>query len=334
MCANIWSRAISCRRRWRPSASDSARLRGLIVAFPPTLHPETADGGAGRDAWRKTRDVRALPELSKHLPAGDGDHPGRRSRVRCPGCGNLFRVRGPGSSPPSLNTLTPAPRLAPPPTPQVTVRPTPASQPAISAPFKPAAEPSASTPASRPAISAPFKPAAEALAPTPAPAPLLGLERDERLPPRPKAPAPRKLTPQAPAAPAPLAKNPVWQAERTLDFGAPQPAAPSQLETAPFQPGKAPAAPPTPAAPAGEAPRAAHERARRLARALVSDILVYNQDERDRALHEGNLASALGAEVNRAWDLYKTKVDRQVLQGTSYFKDALNEILADGQKVF
>ncbi len=241
-------------------------------------------------------------------------------RVRCPGCGNLFRVRGPGSTPQSLSPLTPAPRLAPHPTPQVMARPTPASTPPLPTPFKPAAE--APTPAPASAL-------------TPAPAPLLGLERDERLPPRPKAPPLKPTAPKAPAAPPPaLGKKPVWQAERTLDFGAPAPAAPSQLETAPFQPGKAPASPPATVAPAGEAPRAAHERARRLARALVSDILVYNQDERDRALHEGNLASALGAEVNRAWDLYKAKVDRQVLQGTSYFKDALNEILADGQKVF
>jgi hypothetical protein len=85
---------------------------------------------------------------------------------------------------------------------------------------------------------------------------------------------------------------------------------------------------------ATEAIRRAHERARRLARALVSDILVYNQEQRDQALGEGNLASALGAEVNKAWELYKGKVEPQVLRTTSYFKDALNDILADGQKVF
>jgi hypothetical protein len=78
----------------------------------------------------------------------------------------------------------------------------------------------------------------------------------------------------------------------------------------------------------------AQERARRLARALVSDILVYNQETRDRALEEGNLASALGAEVNKAWELYKTKVDPRVLRTTNYFREALNEILADGQEMF
>jgi hypothetical protein len=77
-----------------------------------------------------------------------------------------------------------------------------------------------------------------------------------------------------------------------------------------------------------------HERARRLARVLVSDILVYNQPARDRALREGNLISALGTEVDKAWALYKAKVDRGVADSTTYFKDALNEILANGQKVY
>ena len=77
-----------------------------------------------------------------------------------------------------------------------------------------------------------------------------------------------------------------------------------------------------------------HQRASRLARVLVSDILVYNQDARDRALRQGNLASALAGEINKAWELYKMKVDAQVLQSTSYFKDALNEILANGQGHF
>lgn len=78
----------------------------------------------------------------------------------------------------------------------------------------------------------------------------------------------------------------------------------------------------------------ADERARRLARVLVSDILVYNQQVRDRALREGNLVSMLSNEVDKAWNLYKSKVDPQVVNSTRYFKDALNDILADGQKVF
>lgn len=76
------------------------------------------------------------------------------------------------------------------------------------------------------------------------------------------------------------------------------------------------------------------DRARRLARVLVSDILCYNQDKRDQALVDGNLMTALGDEIKKSWELYKEKVGPEVAKSTDYFKEALNEILADGQKVF
>ena len=77
-----------------------------------------------------------------------------------------------------------------------------------------------------------------------------------------------------------------------------------------------------------------HQRARRLARVLVSDILVYNQEARDKALVQGTLISALSGEINKAWELYRSKVNQDVLGASDYFKDALNEILAEGRKVF
>jgi len=75
-------------------------------------------------------------------------------------------------------------------------------------------------------------------------------------------------------------------------------------------------------------------RARRLARVLVSDILCYNRDRRDRALVEGNLMAVLGDEIKKSWELYKQKVGPELANSTNYFKEALNEILADGQNVF
>jgi len=67
---------------------------------------------------------------------------------------------------------------------------------------------------------------------------------------------------------------------------------------------------------------------------LVSDILVYNQAVRDRARAEGNLPTALGPEISKAWELYKSKVSPEVAASTTYFKDALNAILAGGEEVF
>jgi predicted Zn finger-like uncharacterized protein len=76
------------------------------------------------------------------------------------------------------------------------------------------------------------------------------------------------------------------------------------------------------------------ERSKRLARVFVSDILVYNKDKRDKALAGGDLMTALGPEIKKAWEAYKEKVGPTVVESTDYFRDALNEILADGRKVF
>jgi predicted Zn finger-like uncharacterized protein len=71
-----------------------------------------------------------------------------------------------------------------------------------------------------------------------------------------------------------------------------------------------------------------------LARALVSDILVYNRETRDAGIAEGNLLESLGGEIKKSWELYKEKVTPEVANSTTYFREALNEILADGDQVF
>lgn len=89
-----------------------------------------------------------------------------------------------------------------------------------------------------------------------------------------------------------------------------------------------------PAAPSKPAKGGKEDRAKRLARVLVSDILYYNRERRDQALREGNLMTALSEEIKKSWELYKEKVGPEAAQSTSYFKEALNEILADGQEIF
>jgi predicted Zn finger-like uncharacterized protein len=80
--------------------------------------------------------------------------------------------------------------------------------------------------------------------------------------------------------------------------------------------------------------RSAEDRAKRLARVLVSDILWYNREKRDAALRDGTLMTSLGEEIKKSWELYKEKVGPETAHSTNYFKEALNEILANGQEVF
>jgi predicted Zn finger-like uncharacterized protein len=44
------------------------------------------------------------------------------------------------------------------------------------------------------------------------------------------------------------------------------------------------------------------DRARRLARVFVSDILIYNKEKRDKGLADGELMTALGPEIKKAWE--------------------------------
>jgi predicted Zn finger-like uncharacterized protein len=80
--------------------------------------------------------------------------------------------------------------------------------------------------------------------------------------------------------------------------------------------------------------RARHERARRLARVLASDIAIYNKEKRERGLREGNLVAVLGYEIKKSWEVYKERVTPDLANSTPYFRDALNEMLAEGKKVF
>jgi hypothetical protein len=76
------------------------------------------------------------------------------------------------------------------------------------------------------------------------------------------------------------------------------------------------------------------QKARRLARALVSDMIVYQPEKRQRALSAGNLKEAFGEEIQKSWEEYVEQVGGEMAESTSYWRDALNEILAGGQPIF
>ena len=128
----------------------------------------------------------------------------------------------------------------------------------------------------------------------------------------------------------------------------PRPAPPPPIQAAPPPAPAAPAAPaaapPRPASPyspsAGipeglpEPERLKHERARRFARVLASDIAIYNKEKRDRGVADGNLVAVLGYEIKKSWEVYKERVTPELANSTPYFRDALNEMLAEGKKVF
>jgi hypothetical protein len=105
-----------------------------------------------------------------------------------------------------------------------------------------------------------------------------------------------------------------------------------------------PASRPTPtgtqAPPAGRAPinpflaNDPNAKARRLARALISDLITYFPAKRDEALRDGTLKETFKEEIKKSFQEYRDQVGKEFAESTDHFKNALNEILAGGQEIF
>ena len=75
-------------------------------------------------------------------------------------------------------------------------------------------------------------------------------------------------------------------------------------------------------------------KARRLARALVSDMVVYHPAKRRDALKAGTVKESFKEEITKSWEEYVEQVGRELADSTPYFREALNEILGDGSPIF
>jgi len=76
------------------------------------------------------------------------------------------------------------------------------------------------------------------------------------------------------------------------------------------------------------------QKARRLARALVSDLVVYHPEKRQQGLRDGTLPQLFKDEIEKSWQEYVEQVGQEVAKSTPFWAEALNEILAGGNKVF
>jgi hypothetical protein len=75
-------------------------------------------------------------------------------------------------------------------------------------------------------------------------------------------------------------------------------------------------------------------KARRLARALISDLVTYFPQRRDEGLRNGTLKEIFREEIKKSYDEFIDQVGRDFAESTTHFQDALNDILASGQKMF
>ncbi len=77
-----------------------------------------------------------------------------------------------------------------------------------------------------------------------------------------------------------------------------------------------------------------HDRAKRLARVLVSDMLTYHPAQYEEAVSQGRLKEEFEEEIRLSWEEYEEQIGRELAESTDYFIEALNEILARGETLF
>ena len=117
---------------------------------------------------------------------------------------------------------------------------------------------------------------------------------------RPSAPPPSASNPPAVAAPSPSATSP----------------APTRTPINPFLANDP------------------HAKAKRLARALISDLVTYFPQKRQDGLRDGTLKQLFKEEIQKSYEEYVAQVGKEFAESTPHFQDALNDLLAGGQKVF
>jgi predicted Zn finger-like uncharacterized protein len=252
-------------------------------------------------------------------------------RARCKVCSAVFAVRREQEVP-----ATPAQPAAQREAPKVPVQSEAPKIPSPSEPAKtaPVSEPEAGR-SSAPPVTSP-KPAsvpASAPAPAAAPRPFAPQRPSPATPAAPTSPVGQR--PAAPASPA----SPAGLGARPTSAPVPQPAITTPPK--PAAPAAPPASPPQ-AAPTLTGSRPANPflsqdpalKARRLARALISDMVVYHPGKRQEGLRDGNLKNLFEEEIKKSWEEYAEQVGREVADSTPYFREALNEILAGGRQIF
>jgi predicted Zn finger-like uncharacterized protein len=77
-----------------------------------------------------------------------------------------------------------------------------------------------------------------------------------------------------------------------------------------------------------------NQKARRLARALVSDMIAYHPSKREEGLRNGTLKQLFREEIKKSYEEYVEQVGRELAETSTHFQDALNDVLGGGRKIF
>jgi len=78
------------------------------------------------------------------------------------------------------------------------------------------------------------------------------------------------------------------------------------------------------------------DKAKRLARVLVSDMIMYNADRHASALEAGTIKQDFEDEIDKSWKEFVEQVGSEIADGPGrqFWTEALNDILAKGEQLF
>ena len=68
-------------------------------------------------------------------------------------------------------------------------------------------------------------------------------------------------------------------------------------------------------------------KALRLARAIASDISLYNEQKIIKGIEQDNLFDVLKEEIQEGRELYKSRVSPEIFQKMNFFERAINDIV-------
>lgn len=72
------------------------------------------------------------------------------------------------------------------------------------------------------------------------------------------------------------------------------------------------------------------EKARRLARTIISDIAIYNPEKVEKGIVEDSLFQILDSEFKEGYTFYRESVDDSILLKHSFFDNAILDIILQG----
>ena len=291
----------------------------------------------------------SCPECSTVYRVDPNKVPQGGVRARCSTCNGVISIgvavdAGPGvrktPSDPIADAFTPRPApFIPTHTPRQTPRfptpaaaprtPTPVTQPRVPTPAP--AQARVPTPLVQPRI--PTPPMSRPLTSTPSAAPTLGAS----LPPlRPTPASPQ--TPWQPIAAVPPVPTPVSPVSvPPVSVPAVTPPGVWAMPAPAPAPAPVPSSPPAPGERRPINPFLARDpglRAKRLARALVSDMVAYYPAKHSEGLEKGTLKELFRDEIKKSYDEYVAQVGADFARTTTHFQESLNEVLGAGKKIF